>query len=166
MFVEDKCYASVLEVNDQQDGSPTIVFGNYEQRNSVTPSIKLLKEVVSYYENQQKKKKKIENRKRSHTSEEEEEDEVFSPKRVKRNIENKMSEVKKSDGPKKFMSRKPEGLKLKIPPRLLTVKGILVDEVEMTERQRRIKEKLWLIYAEKVQAEISRLMKEVLWLYS
>ncbi|KXJ24563.1 hypothetical protein AC249_AIPGENE24143 [Exaiptasia diaphana] len=154
IFVEDKFYASVQD-NDQQDGAPVIVLGDYEKEHFMTLSFKTIKEVVRQFEHQQKDKER--KRKRSRQGEEEK-----STKRAKIDDVDtvKSTENEKEGGIRRsgFMSRKPNHLKLKIPPR--TTKTFLVDEVEMMERQRHIHENLLSIYAGKIEVEINRLMKE------
>jgi len=74
----------------------------------------------------------------------------------KLNKKSKEEDKKNDVRSKGFMAKKPAHLKLKIPP----IRNIICDEVEMTEREITLEDKLFHIYVEEAWKELDKLRTE------
>ena len=142
-YVDEKFYATIEE---KDDGSKTVFINIYDELESIiNEDLNNMKEALDFIEKETKNYRKktmvsldvpetIQNRQKDDAKKE-------TKEKVKRTVN--------------FKLKKPAHLKLKIPKA-----SFIVDEVQMSDREKEIQEIIWNLYVDKVSEQLSKVIKE------
>jgi len=138
IFVDEKFYATIEE---KKDGSKTVFINILDEVEPVfKEDLNDMKEALDYLDKETRQYRK----------------KTFVSLDVLEKIQNRQKENK--DQVKKTVSlkkKKSAHLKLKIPKA-----SLIVDEVQMSDREKEIQDILWTLYVDKVSEQLSVVMKE------
>ena len=141
-YVDEKFYATIEE---KDDGSKTVFINIYGDEPLFIEDLKDMKEALNYLERETRNYRK----------------KTMVSLDVPETIQNRQKDVEKKETKEQvkrtvnFKKKNAAHLKLKIPKALL-----IIDEVQMSDREKEIQEVLWNLYVDKVSEQLAKVIKE------